>query len=92
MFLSSLGSVSVTKRLNQWHEKDVFFWSSQFRPVAQNKQNIAQFLFLENVSAKGEEVCTLILEQEWHRKGFHVKSPKHVEVNLDMPLQQPSFL
>jgi hypothetical protein len=63
MFLSSLGPAIVTKRLNWWHEKDVCFWSSQSRPVAQNKQNTAQILFLEYISAR-EEVCNPILEQE----------------------------
>jgi hypothetical protein len=93
MFLSSLGPAIVTKRLCWWHEKDVCFWSSRSKPAAQNKQNIAQILFLEYISAKGEEVCNpIILEQEWYRKGFLVKSPKHAEVNLDVPLQQPSFL
>jgi len=82
----------VTERLNWWHEKDVCFWSSQSRPVALYKQNIAQILFLEYISAKGEEVCNPLLEQEWYCKGFVVKSPKHAEVNLDVPLQQPSFL
>jgi hypothetical protein len=46
-------------------------------------------LFLEYISAKGEELCNPILEQEWYHKGFLVKSPKHAEVNLDVPLQQP---
>ena len=75
MVLSSLGPATVT-RLNWRDEKDVCFWSSQARPVAQNKQNFAQILFLEYISAKGKEVSNPVLEQEWYRKCFLVKSPK----------------
>jgi hypothetical protein len=94
MVLSSLGPAIVTKRLNWWHEKYVYVPASslQSRSVAPYKQDIAQSLFLEYFSAKGEEVCNPILEQGWYHKGILVKSPKHAEVNLDIPLQQPLFL
>jgi hypothetical protein len=44
-------------------------------------------VFLEYISAKGEEGYNPMLEQGWYCADFLVKPPNRAEMNLDVPLQ-----